>query len=44
MIQRGDAAEIGGRGIDRDGAELERVADGIVSQKREHISRKVQHH
>ena len=43
-VERRRAAEIRGRRIHRDGAELERVADRVIRQKREHVGREVQHH
>src|SRR3974390_973671 len=44
MIERRDAAEIGGSSVDRDRAELKGIADGVVREEGEYIGREVQHH
>ena len=44
MIERGNAAQIGGRGIDGNGSKLECISDRVVSEEGEHVGREIQHH
>ena len=44
VVQRWNAAQVGGRGIDGNGAKLECVSDRVVSEEGEHVGSEIQHH
>src|SRR5271170_2346454 len=44
MIERRDAAKIGGSGIDGNGSELKCISDREIGQEGEHVGSEVQHH
>ena len=44
MIERWDASQVCGRGVDGNGSKLECIANGVISQEGENIGREIQHH